>query len=164
MIPVPGGALAWFVGLLLAVGVGGYIKGCSDERDRFERFKAQVEAVAEAQRQQTLNRIAEARLRAKEAEDAHRKELDRLRARARDAERRMRDAIAGSSPVPTVPGAAEGGAGTICFDREALDRGIRGALARFLEGATGIVAQGDEAREAFRACAEWAMREYAAGR
>ncbi len=160
MFPLPGGSLPWAAGIVLAAAVGGYLKGCSDERERFEAFKAQVEAVGKAQHERTLARIAEAKARQKEAEDAHRKELEALRARARDAERRMRDALAGGSPVPAVPRAAEGGAGTICFDREALDRGLRGALERLLAGTAGIVVRGDEAASAFRACAEWAMKEY----
>lgn len=165
--PLPGGSLPWAFGLLAAVAIGGYIKGCSDERERFDAFKAQVEAVGEAQRERTLARIAEAKLRKKEADDAHAKEMARLRARLRDTERRMRDALdTGGGPVPAVPGTPGSGdaSGLICFDREALDRGLRGALERLLAGTAGVIARGDEARAALRACAEWAMKEYGQSR
>lgn len=169
MIPfaLAGGRFPLAFGLVAALVLGAYVKGCSDERERHEAFRAQVEAIGKAQHERTLARIAEAKLRKKEADDAHAKEIAALRRRVADAERRMRDAIhASGGPVPAVPGTAESspsGEGLVCFQRDELDRGIRAALERFLVGTAGVLSRGDEARTAFKTCAEWALKEFEGG-
>lgn len=158
------GSVPWWLVLLVIVGLGGYVKGCTDKQAELDAYRAAVEAAGEVQRQRTLARIAESKLHRKEAEDAYRREVAALRARVRDTERRLRESIsAGGGPVPAVPGAAESGVGggdTVCFDRAALNRDLRTALERLLGGVSEVVSRGDEARAQFRACAEWALKEY----
>lgn len=148
MIPLPVvNPLLLRLGLIAAACAACYIKGCSDEKERFDSYKQVVKAVGEAQEARTRERIAADKLRKKETDDAHQIALAAVR---RDRERLRRD-LAGRSFLPPATPAA-GSPARITFDRAELDR----ALGEFARGAAEIAGEGDEAREGLNAGRRWA--------
>ena len=150
--------------LLLAVGaliVGAYVKGCSDEHERLEQFKATVAAVGQAQEERTKARIAAQQVLRFEVDSAHQARVDRLRAANTRDLGRLRKQLATSSSVvpPSSPASSSSPPGAVCFERDELARGVQSALAKLLEGTAGVLQRGDLGIEAFRTCAEWAVRQ-----
>lgn len=151
-------AMLAFVVLLFPAG---YLKGCSDEKERFDAYKSQVEAVGKAQEERTAARIAHDNLIREEADNDHQEALRRIGARHADALARVRDELARSSIVPTVPEAPGGGdEPTACFDRGRLNTELVGVLERHAERLSRIALEGEGAAAAFNTCAAWALKEY----
>ena len=149
--------------LLLILGallVGAYVKGCSDEKARFDSYKLAVKAVGEAQEARTKERIAKDKLAKKEADDAHAEKLKDLTARNTATVKRLQRELTSLRILPTVPGAAEGGTGLLCFQADELERRMDGALAKLLDRTAGVLQRGAEAGAVAETCSAWAMKEW----
>lgn len=135
---------AVLVALFVLLPFAGYVKGCSDERGRFEDFKRAEAAVAKAQEEQTARVIKEQKT-AKEKADAEnrnaRAALERLR-----RERSRTVYVPAPAPATRRPDLA-------CFDRSALEQAIR----RLAERVSGIAAKGDEAAVDLNSARRWAQ-------
>lgn len=66
----------------------GYLKGCADEKERFDTFKAEVEAAGKAQQERTKATIAEDRKRKEKADEEHAAAIADLARKLRDARSR----------------------------------------------------------------------------
>jgi len=108
-----------FLGALL---VGAYIKGCSDEKERFDSYKIAVKAVGEAQEARTREKITAQKLAKKEADDAHKAKMDALLVKHTATVKRLQRELASFRVLPPVPGTAEGGTGLLCFQADELER------------------------------------------
>jgi len=134
------------VGLILALVAGAYVKGCSDEKERFDRFKGGVEAVGKAQEERTAERIRRDKQLQLEAENAHKAALNKLTGQYERYIARLRD-NPGRGNVPTT-GTSTGYVvreGDICFDREQLASGMGEADRILREGAARLLRKGEEA-------------------
>jgi len=130
---------------------------------RYERLEAQYEVfvvrvtaegrVAE-ERRKRADAVGRAALRQMEVENE--KALVDINLRARDAERRMRDAVAtagaGRGVVPDAAKTTGCPEGAVCFDRAQLAAGIGTSLDRFAQRFAAIFQQGDTALADLRAC------------
>lgn len=144
----------------------GYIKGCSDEKERFDSYKGEVAAAGKAQEERTAARIANDNMLKEEADHDHHEALRRLAAVHARALARMR-ADASGLIVPSVPAAPGSGAAdddVACFGAGRLNELILGSLEHFLERAADVVQRGETAEAGFQACAEWAVKEWKAPR
>lgn len=150
MIPfLPPLRMSWVVYALVAGLLVGYVKGCTDEQQRFAAFRAAVDAVGKAQEQRTRERIA---LDVKRKKESDRENL-RLRADYNLVAKRLRDERASRGLLPARPTAA-GGPAVAAFDWDQLDRAIldyRGAVAQLLE-------EGDQARIDLDTARRWAQQ------
>lgn len=98
----------------------GYLKGCSDEKERFDDFKTMVEATGKAQEERTAARIAHDELLKEEADNDHQVALAELRAHVK---RLRRDAD--RSVLPATPAGSKCPDGQTCYDLGELDRAVR---------------------------------------
>lgn len=142
----------------------GYLKGCSDEKERFDAYRGQVEAQGRAQEERTKARIARDKQLVKESDDAH---TNRMAAAGRTVDalvRELRAERARGSVVPPAPGAATGGPGVgannavVCFAGDRLREGVERSLEGFEERATALVQRGVAAIVLGETCAEWAVK------
>jgi len=146
----------------------GYLKGCSDEKGRFDAYKGQVKAAGEAQEQRTLKIIRDDKQAAKEADDAYKAQIDRITDSHAAILAKLR-ANARRSIVPPVPPAPAGGQGVeqnpavVCFARDRLSQGLSGVLQRYGERAAASAQRGASAIAAIESCAGWAMKEWENG-
>lgn len=140
---------AWrFVAYALVAGLlVGYVKGCSDEKDRRKEFQATVKAVGQAQDKWTKERTALDKLR-KEKANA---ETLKLRADYDALSKRLRVERARSRLVPAAPATARRPE-VVTFDRAELERALRA----FVEGAAGIAEEGDHHRLDLDVAKRWA--------
>lgn len=132
-----------FVVLLFPLG---YLKGCSDEKEEFDAFKAQVEAAGRAQEKRTKEIIAENKT-AKEKADAE----NRATHAALDAERLRKQ----RTRTIFLPATASGPASptSASFDRANLEQ----ALQRLDAGVQGLVDEGDAAIVDLNTAKRWAQ-------
>lgn len=133
--------------VLLALAGFAYFKHCEFIKLRHESLIAKLEAQAEAARQDTERKIQEGRKAKERADEDHKRTVARLN---RDIER-LRKRTAGSvlpAPAPGSPSPER-----IAFDRGELDRALRA----FIDGTTGIVAEGDAAVGGLDAAKRWAQ-------
>lgn len=131
--------------LILALGTALYV-----QTQRVESRNAQIARFVgegKAAEQRAKERIALDK-RNKERTDAETNALRRSNNALADS---LRDARAGRGYLP-APGLSASRPDLACFDRAELD----GALQRFVEGAAGLVGQGDEARIDLDAARRWA--------
>lgn len=98
----------------------GYLKGCSDEKEDFDAYKATVAAAGKAQEERTKVRIAEDKKAKEKADAEHDKVLAALNARI--ASLRARRTDSGFMP-PATPGTASPDVAT--FNRSELERALR---------------------------------------
>jgi hypothetical protein len=151
--------------LLLAIvfaAVAGYWKGCTDEKERFDDYRAAVEAVGKAQDERTKARIDSSRVAKREADLAHEKLIgDLLSTHTAELDGMRKRVSAGSRIVPTVPGAAKGRGGEIgCYKADVLDERVRAALDKFITGAATVLRRGEGDGAGFDTCTEWAIKEW----
>jgi len=149
--------------ILLIIGallVGAYVKGCTDEKARFDSYKLAVKAVGDAQEARTREKIAAQKLAKKETDDAHAAKIQDLTARNAATVKRLQRELASLRILPAVPGAAEGGTGLLCFQADELERRMDGALAKLLDRTAGVLQRGGEAATVAETCATWAMKEW----
>lgn len=148
----------WMVYVLTAVALtlGGYVKGCSDEHTRFEEYKITVKAVGQAQEANTRARIARDKLLQKETDENYRKALSNLRGRHTRELERLRDEQRASGSVVPAPGSAPGRGDKVCYDRRKLAERLDSALAGLLATTTPSLQRGDELGTALKACVDWA--------
>lgn len=108
--------IRWAAGVLLVVFVviGIYYKGRLDEREIFNRYKAEVKAAAMAQEEKARQVEAKNQLLFKETQDAYNTKLAALRTYYG-----MR-INKGSGTVPGLPGAATGANGATTYELPAL--------------------------------------------
>lgn len=145
-------AYALVAGLML-----GYVKGCTDEKERFDSFKASVEAVGKAQEAATKARIANNK-KAKEEIDAQNvKALAGLSARLADARRRLRE-YASRSVVPAAPTTSGRPQGEVCYDNAELGRRVDEALRTFQERTLELIRRGEEAMIDRKSWSDWSER------
>jgi hypothetical protein len=145
----------------------GYLKGCSDEKEDYDAFKATVAAAGKAQEDRTKARIADDK-KAKERSDRdYQERIDRLNNLASRQHDELQHA-ASSSIVPTVPAAPRGSgsaaqqsANVVCFARDRLSQGISAELSSFAERFSASAQTGASAIAGFKACATWAIEEAA---
>lgn len=136
-------AYALIAGLTL-----GYVKGCTDEKHRFDEYKVAVKAVGQAQEAWAT---ALGKLNRKRKDIANAENL-KLRADLTLTTDRLRVARAGSRYVPpAAPGAKRPDIAP--FDRAELERAIR----VFADEAAGIVEEGDKARIDLDTAKRWAQ-------
>jgi hypothetical protein len=127
-LPIPA---SWIVAGVLVLAAGAYVWHCEGVKDDMVR----AEAIAQQQAAENARKALEA-LKAKErADENYTRNLDRLRADVK----RLRDSRPSVLP-PAAPTARD--PERACFSRPELDAALR----RFVEGAAGLVAEGDEAR------------------
>ena len=155
-----GGFIAdnWKIFAILALLAAAYVKGCSDEKERFDQFRAAVEATGRAQEELTKARISQSQSITTEQNDAYEKKLAELSITNSGLRARLRTDTS-RGVVPPVPSTAQGSPGTICFERDKLNRGILSALDTLLTGVAGVLQRGDEAGVALRTCAAWAIEQ-----
>lgn len=143
---IAGLPLTWIVAVAFAVSVGGYVWHCEKSKDNFKKLVYQLEAQAKEQEKRNKER-ADQQAKAKEEADAKAKrdtaQLHRTIARLRDERSR-------ASLVPAAPAASDDPA-RACFDRAELD----GALRKFEEGITGLLAEGEQAVIGLDAAKAW---------
>ena len=156
---------AWIAGatIFIALMTGAYTKGCSDERERFNEFKAAVKLAADAQEARARMQAERAKADTEEANRVHAARVDALVANHRLVVTKLQQRIASSSIVPPVPpttGGSESGAAddTICFSREKLRTGVDASVGRLSERFANSVQGGASAIANFQTCAEWAIR------
>lgn len=139
----------------------GYLKGCSDEKERFDEYRGAVEAVGQEQEKRTAARIADDNRLREEADHDHQEALRRIDARGVAALARVRDELARRSIVPAVPQAPGGGDDPpACFDRGRLNAELVGVLERHAERLSRIAREGEGTAAAFATCQAWALKEY----
>lgn len=159
--------LVYGVAAALVAGVGGYVKGCADEHERFVAFRVQVEALGEAAEHRRAQRVKDQARINQEVVRALEKDKVRL---ARDnavlldsvREHARRSVLPPERPPASGDRAAGGAgvpAGVACFARDEFDRGVGDALARFAERAGAGAQRGDAALLGLTACIEWAKRQ-----
>lgn len=143
----------WAALALVALVCGAYVKGCSDERERFDDFKEQLEATSKRQKEWRDARIATQQRITTESNEAFKAELKGLRTRNADLANQLRKR-ASADIVPTSPNAPSGdpGGGEICYDRARLAGGVRDAVDRFLGRSLTSVSGGSEKIAALVAC------------
>lgn len=147
-LPTPTVLLYGALAILLA-GMTGYMKGCSDEKERGAAYKAAVKSVGDAQEARTKERILLDKQRKKEADNENRK----LHADLDVATKRVRERARGSYVPPAAPGAKR--PELAAFDRAELDRTIR----EFTQEVAGFIEQGDQARLDLDTVKRWAQGE-----
>lgn len=144
-----------YIGYALIAGLAlGYLKGCSDEKERFESFKVAVEAAGEAQAKATKERIARQKQVTKEVSDANVKALAGLAARLADARRSLRE-YASRSAVPAASTSAGRPEGEVCYDNAELGRRVDEALRVFSERTLELIRRGEEALIDRKSWADW---------
>lgn len=120
--------------LLVAAAAFGFLKGCEDEKGRFDAFKAAQELVAAVQAEHTKQVNDRNRRAMKEVEDAARKDREEHAARFAALYRRYHDGVLNDPGTGIVPGHAFGSTqplqpgSVLCFDRDRLEQGVVGAL------------------------------------
>lgn len=162
----------WKLFAVAALVAGGYVKGCSDEKERFDEHLALDKVLGEAQTKWSQRRTAQGKdiTKGKDAENAevHRK-LDVALGHVGFFADELRKRPSGSI-VPAVPSASEGGGtvagdgGAICFGRDRLRDGIEGSLGRFGERFREIAKRGAAAVANFQTCATWALEQETAAK
>ena len=133
--------------LFILLPFAGYVKGCSDEKGRFDEWKQVQAALAKAQESHTATVIADNRT-AKEKADAE----NRAAHAALDAER-LRKSRTRTVYLPAAPAAASR-PDLACFDRTALEQ----AIGRLADRVSGIAAKGDAATIDLNSARLWAQR------
>jgi TolA-binding protein len=141
-------------GLILGA-VAGYWKGCTDGERELDAFQAKISDLAHQQDLRTAARVAKAEQITEFLAQEHEHELQKLRARNADLARRLRDASARPLIVPTVSNAPGRPDGEVCYDVNALERGIRGHLDRAAGRLAGLLQRGDEAVMLQALCSKW---------
>lgn len=126
----------------------GYMKGCSDEKERFDAFKESVAAVGKAQEERTKERTAADKAAKEKADEENRVARDRLLATIG----KLRRERAGSSFVPAAPSCPERPA-SACLDRAELERALRNLDA----GVQGLVDEGSKAVTDLNTAKRWAQ-------
>lgn len=126
----------------------GYLKGCSDEKERFEAYKGQVAAVGKAQEERTAARVALDNLLKEEADEDNRA----AHARLQSAIGELRRERARRSIVPAAPAASKCPDGQACFDRTELER----AIEHFRDGVRGLADEGSAVMIDLDTAKEWA--------
>lgn len=147
--------------LLVVMMALSYVKGCSDEKERFESYKEAVEAVGRVAEQRAKEETARRGALTKEKDDAWKKRIAELDRDNADLHDRLRTDTS-RGVLPTVSGAAEGGSGAnlLCFERDKLERGVGAALDGLLAGSTEILRRGDRRAAALAACGSWAIEQW----
>lgn len=131
-----------------------YIKGCSDERSRFEDFKQGVEVLGQAHEQ-----IAKATaLRHQNVAQGVQDENSRALRSLADLYGGLLNAPPRRSPVPPAPATAAGVEAKVCYSQDDLSRGLAEALRSLRTGTYGILRQGDEALIDRASWGEWDAR------
>lgn len=153
MIPFAG-TLRAVLYTALAVVPPAYIKGCSDEKSRFEDFKRGVEVLGRAHEEMAKATALRHTGIAKEVEHENAAAL-----------RTLADLYSGLLNAPPrtriVPAPSPGPAGTeekVCYSGDDLSRGMEAALREFEEATYGILRKGDEALIDRAAWGEWDAR------
>lgn len=142
---------------LIALVCGAYVKGCSDERERFDDFKDELAAASKRQEEWRKRRVDTQRDITAEADRSHAAALDTARKRSDALAKQLRER-ASTSLVPTSPNAPSDNptGGEVCFDRAKLDGGIREAVDKFLGRSLPSVQRGSEKVAALIHCvAAW---------
>ena len=141
----------------------GYLKGCSDEKEKYDEFKSRVEAEGKAQEKRTAERVAAEKL-AKEKSDAQwQSRVDRLNnlstRQSDELQQYARRSIVPPAPAPAGSGgsAAQLPADAICFSRAGLSGGIDASLQKFGGRLAASAQQGATAIAGFKECAAWAL-------
>lgn len=81
----------------------GYLKGCSDEKGRFDAFKGTVEAAGKAQLERTTKQTADDKKRKEKADEEHARAIADLNRRLRDARSRP---VSAPASCPSSPDGA----------------------------------------------------------
>lgn len=147
----------WRLFAIIGLIVGGYVKGCSDEKGRFDQFKAQVEATGEAQRKMNLARIANDKKAQKEVEDARKNSAPARVERVARIGSGLRANAGRGITAPAAPGPA-GPVQTACYDLGKLDAGIRASFDRLLDRLTPILQSGAEGLDDAGWWRTWALK------
>lgn len=145
-----------FWGVLVLLLAGAYVKGCSDERERFVSFKAAVAAEGRAAEERTRRRIAADKELKRKADERYAKEKLVLTGKLAAAHKRLRDNSRGSILPAAGPGSKR--PDRITFDRAELDGAFRGfdsEIRGILDETTTIVGEGDEARLGLNVARGW---------
>lgn len=144
----------------------GYLKGCSDEKERFDSWKGAQEAIGKAQEDRTIARITSDRQSKEASDNVYKVRIDRLNTLAGslsdELQRRSRSSIV--PPIPAPPagsGAGEIPSGIVCFSRDRLSEGISRELQSFAGRYAEGVQRGAIAIAGFQACSSWALEESA---
>lgn len=149
MIPfLPPLRMSWVVYALLGGLLVGYVKGCTDEKQRFASFKAAVTAVGQAQEDRTRARVARDKQRKKESDNENlklRADYQLLAGRLRE---RARAGVLPERPAPAGRPAA------IAFNWDDLDRALRDLDT----GVRGLVEEGDQDRIDLDTARRWAQQ------
>lgn len=167
MIPIPAPLLGFFASYwkLIAVALliaSAYVKGCSDEKERFDEYKALVTAVGQAQeRWAAAHRTAQKALTSR-MEKAYEMDLALLRHSNAGLAEQLRLATTSTRIVPSVPDTATGDLkpSLSCFEGDQLDAGIQLALGKLLAGITGLFQKCAESALEGRACAAWVLEQW----
>lgn len=144
-----------YIGYALVVGLAlGYLKGCSDEKERFDDFKVAVHAVGKAQEDATKKTIARQKQVTQEVTDANVKALAGLAARLADARRELRE-YSSRGAVPAAPTSTGRPQGEVCYDNAELGRRVDAALRVFSERTLELIRRGEEAMIDRKSWADW---------
>lgn len=162
----------WKLFALVALVCGAYVKGCSDENERFDQFKGTVDAIGKAQETWAKKRTADQKAITTKKDIDHeetKRQLGLALGHVGNLSGELRKRPSGSI-VPRIPATAEGGdggagdGGVICFARERLRSGLDGLLQRLGERYRGLVGRGAGAITNFETCATWALEQEAAAK
>ena len=183
MIPAPvlliakaaGGFLVEYWRILAVVGIVGlsYVKGCSDEKERFDAYKDQLAAAGEAHEKWAARYRASQKAITRGKELDHEARIAALRGSNSDLARQLLSATGSVRVVSIVPKPAPGGTdpGQVCFDQAQLDARILAAVERLrasretlLRGALGILQRGDETGQALITYDMWTDEQRALSR
>lgn len=160
----------WKLFALVLLVASAYVKGCSDEKERFDEFKGAVAAIGKAQHEKSVRIAADQKAITTKKDANHaetKRHLDLALGRVGDLAGELRKRP-GRSIVPPVPASAGGGeagagdSGIICFASDRLRAGIEGSLQRFGERYRGLAGRGAGAIAGFETCATWALEQEAA--
>lgn len=155
------------LGLAIAIPTAGFwiqtkrLDACQSREEAlqatFDAFKAQVQAEGEKAAREAEKRSREEREAKEKADAEYQKNLAALH---NDLERMRRErdkARSGSRIVPpSSPGSAD--PARACFDREALEREVRGSLDRIRERLRALVDEGSEAVTGLNTAKSWAQK------
>lgn len=146
--------------IFLALIAGAYVKGCSDEKGRFDEHLAVDEAINKAQVEWVTARVAASKATKQEVDNAYRARLKELNSDNAALLDRMRLDLSAKPIVSTLPGTAGSSNDTSCFNTTSLNERIRDALGKALAGTLGVLQRGESEYLILDACATWALKEY----
>lgn len=158
----------WRIFAYLALIAAAYVKGCSDESDRFDEFKTQLRATqAEQARWSAARTKTQQEISAQSGRETT-AALTALRSTNDSLARELLKRPSGGQQLPSLPKPAPGDKdpSTVCFQRDKLDEGIRAAVGRFqesrdklLRGSLEVLQRGDEKVVTLVQCEAWAAEQ-----